>query len=684
MTICFVSYEIHPATPGGCGVLIYHATLELLRRGLRVVLLLDLTDDAYRRFIDATLPEFQAQGDCLAFQVHPLAAQAPPRRLFASEALYQSIRIAHAVDRLNQQLVLDAIEFFDFSGAAYHALTDRLFGEAGGPVLSVRLHNTIELIRRHSPPQKLSGQQVVLHALERAALRLAETILAPSAAYGVAYAEGYYGIEPGRIVVSPPVGPPVGSPVGPLAGAAGSPPPTTRPGRPADRIVHLGRLAHFKGLEQLIQATVTLFRRRPESDLCLEIIGDESETSAMGLPFRRYLTRFIPDDLRHRFLFPGRLDRAGIQERLDRAVFAVFPNRFESFCYAAHEVRAAGVAVIVRELPAFADSFRDGIDALVYDGTTTVLAATMERLLEEPGLRQRLQSSRPLTLPALGPWYQAPVGRRPLAPEPPAPLPRVLVLIRRARPGAALKQTLAALNAQRHPPAQVVLLCRESGPCRSFLVAGQQVVLRRPDLTPLDPSAITTGEAVTVLEAGDCPAPGWLYHCALALARRPTLGFAGTWVRQWGETVPSALDLGAEVYALSGLTMVPLVIRTPAGRALLDVCDPCWGAELEAGLMGRSLRQWGPGALWFRPQIETRARRPAPTPRLLAAGWPDGAGSDPGTDSIWRDWMIYLASHRLPRQQPPLDCYRWKLPGIFIRRVGRRVAVSISKLLWRR
>ena len=49
-TICFVTYEIHPTTRGGCGVLLHHATELLLQQGHQVVFLLDIPRHEFNQF----------------------------------------------------------------------------------------------------------------------------------------------------------------------------------------------------------------------------------------------------------------------------------------------------------------------------------------------------------------------------------------------------------------------------------------------------------------------------------------------------------------------------------------------------------------------------------------------------------------------------------------------------------
>src|SRR5439155_798365 len=243
--ICFVSYEIHPTTRGGCGVLIHHAAERLLAAGHDVVLLLDMPEPAFRRFV------------------------------------------------------------------THHR-----------------------------------------------ALELAEAILTPSRTYFARYYRPLYGLDADRVVVSPP-------PRQQFPSVARRPDPAG-----PFTILFLGRLSVLKGIEQLVHAAVRLVKRRPDLPFTVELIGHDTDVLPSGQIYGAYLRSLIPGELRDRFVFTGQLPHGEVAARLAHALFAVFPNRVESFCYALHEVYDAGVPVIVNDLPSFADFFRHEDNALVYDGTT--------------------------------------------------------------------------------------------------------------------------------------------------------------------------------------------------------------------------------------------------------------------------------------------------------------------------
>ena len=278
-TICFVSYEIHPTTWGGCGVLLRHAAEHLLRRGHEIVFLLDVPREYFDRFDGTDRLTFSHAERCRAYHVDTLCEDFPLRREEVPRfALWKSLRFAHAHAKLAARERLDFVEFFEYCGVGYYALVRRLFGVDGGrAALGVRLHNSIELIDTFGVT-RLDDERASLYALERGTLRLAETILTPTTTYFERHYRDRYGIDPARVVVSQ-------SPKMPFPRVERRP---VSP--PRVKIVHVGRLFRFKGVDQLVRAAVTLMRRRPDLDCTVELIGPDSEDTPLGVSFVEFLS----------------------------------------------------------------------------------------------------------------------------------------------------------------------------------------------------------------------------------------------------------------------------------------------------------------------------------------------------------------------------------------------------------
>ncbi len=145
------------------------------------------------------------------------------------------------------------------------------------------------------------------------------------------------------------------------------------------------------------------------------MVGYDSDESPIAGGYTKYLRTLIPERLRPRFVFRGHLSHEQVSKRLDHALFAVFPNRIESFCYALHEVYDAGVPVVINDLPAFRDFFEDGRNAIVYDGSTQGLLASMKRMIDDDALRDRLCRPYPVADHPIGEFYDNPTSPHSLA-----------------------------------------------------------------------------------------------------------------------------------------------------------------------------------------------------------------------------------------------------------------------------
>jgi glycosyltransferase involved in cell wall biosynthesis len=588
--VCLVTYEIHPTTRGGCGVLLHHAAAHLIRAGHEIVLLLDVPADKFEQFCTIDRLALPNPDRCRAYRVDALSTG-------ASRAgglwLQRSIRFADALAAVAQQEKLDAVEFFDFTGAAYVALVRRLFygatGGQNGPAIAVRLHNTLELIDDFAPTREFDRDRYRLHALERAALRLADTVLTPTRTYFEAYGARYH-IDPARVMVSLP--------------AKGTTPRVSRPDpRAPFSIIHVGRLMHFKGVDQFVLAAVELFRRRPNLNATIDLIGADTEESPGEASYAAYLRTLIPPPLLDRFLFPGHLSHEQIAAHLARALFAVYPNRFESFCYALHETRDAGVPVIVNDTPGMREFCNHEVNALLYDGRTDSLVAAMERLFDNDALRERLVAPVPVA-PPLGDFYS----------HPPAPavhraaLPRTLTVILEGIDPAAAAQTLAALAAQSHPAVSILRLSpSDPGPDTIWLLGRTW----RPS-SPAPRSA----DALVILRSGDVPAPHWLHRCATALSTGAA--FASTWATRDSQPIAHCPDLEPELLPFkSGSTPTRCLIRTIADLPLADLFDTGLSQLGEVGLLWSTIAQHGPGVTLPEPLIELAADRPSPADPVL-------------------------------------------------------------------
>lgn len=602
--ICLVTYEIHPTNRGGCGVLLHHAAELLLRQGHEVTFLLAVPAHEFERFKSKDRLEFSSAHNCHAFHLGALCDDLALRsEECPSQSVYESVRFAHALAKLAQSRVFDFVEFFEYCGVAYYALARRLFGREsageGHAVLGSRLHNSLGLIDGVGSTRFLDRARYHLYALEHGQLMLSEAVLTPTRAYFESYYRDRYGIDPSKVVVSQ-------SPKLPF-------PRVTRRPDPASEgfsIVYVGRLYQFKGVDQLVQAGVELLLRRPHLNCTFDIIGADASESPLGHSFKAYLLSLIPAHLRGKFEFPGNLSHEQFSGRLGRALFAVFPNRFESFCYAAHEVYDAGVPLIVRDLPGWSDFFTHERNALVYDGRTEALVGAMERLIDDGSLREGLCRPYPIATEPLGEFYSKPRKLDPLV-RPGATLPRVLAVVL-VEAGADATPTLEALASQQHRPQRTIVLraalTTDAADVETFWWLGRLWKAEvRDGAVAIEQRAawVATCDSVVVLRAGDAPNAQWLKACATALANRPGLGFAGTWGARGGRTLASDLDLAPECYPFEhGQRGTRALIRTTPGLPCIELLDSVLGGLGEIGLLWNAVASVGPGVMLHEPMIQ--------------------------------------------------------------------------------
>lgn len=615
-TTCFVTYEIHPTTWGGCGVLLRHAAEHLLRAGGEVVFLLDIPRHEFDRFVQRDRFVLPHADRVRAYHADTLCEDCMLRQDQAPGVnAWKSVRFAHAIEKVvAAEPRIDFVEFFEYCGVSYYAMSRRLFGRGPiargvgdrAPVLGTRLHNSLELIDDFGASRFLDRERYQLYALERAGLRLAETILTPTRTYFDRYYRDRYGISSDRVVVS-------------QSPKVDTPRVQRRPDpRGPFTIAYIGRMFAFKGVDQLVRAAVEVFRRRPALNCKVEIMGPDSSESPLGSSYAAYLRSLIPAALRDRFVFTGHLSHPQMTERLNDALFAVFPNRFESFCYALHETYDAGVPVIVNQLPGFADFFHHERNCLTYAGRTDGLVAAMERMLDDGALRERLTRPYAVADDPLGGFYAAPRAARPLstpAHSAAGTEPQVLAVILAPAGFASAAATIEALRAGDVMPTRTVcLIAAEPDSEETFWWLGRSWHVRDDAGNAISSSDIRTLGAVVILNAGDAPGSHWLASCVTALRRQSSLGFALTWGVEAPETneaaaatrrvVPSTIDLVPEAYPFEhGAAPTRAVIRTESGLELVDLLDQNLGALGEIGLVWDATARWGAGAAVDEPMI---------------------------------------------------------------------------------
>jgi len=598
--ILFATYEFHPTTWGGCGVLLRHATDLLLSQGHEVVLLLDIPKDYFDRFVDRDHPTLADPKRCTAYHADSLCENFPSDIAeVASPFIWKSLRFAHALRVLAETDPVDFVEFFEYCGVGYHSFAEKRFGlQPERPILGSRVHNSVELIDLHEGTKEIDRDRCILYGLERAALAHSESVLLPSQSYAERYYLERYGLSDDVIEISEP--------------------PTVRfekrDERPIDQrreVQFFGRIFEFKGVECFVRAALLLLEEDPALDLDFVLIGNDSHDGPDGGSYSAYLKGTIPERFSDRFVFTGHIDHEAVVDRFGRARFVVFPNKFESFCYAAHEAYEAAVPMIVSDIPAFRNYLQEGRDAVYFDGTSIDLARQMRSLIDNPDQAEALDRGTRLATAPLGSFYEAPRAFRPIVQGEVGPLEvAIVVIVPPNATDAHLHRTLDAIQPQIEVGDEIMVAFEASDDRANTAATGVRWLgatrrVQAIDGAPISLGGLRTKDAMWIVLAGDEPQSDFLSLCRGALARNPSLGFAGTWHRDaTGVLLEGTLDVIPERRPFEqGAQLTRALIRTIRDSLFVEVFDAQAGLYGEIGALWRAEETFGRGCLLPRAKL---------------------------------------------------------------------------------
>lgn len=564
--ICFVTSEIAPTTWGGCGTLLFNAAKILLDRGYEVIFVLDLPEDYFDRFQNIDRPSLLHPERCRAYHVESIvAANEVCQNSFSFPAAWRAYRYHVACMYVANVEDPDIIEFHDFLGVGHYALTAKALGLCyQNQHLIVRLHTSTEVMDIKGEFSRISADNHFVHDLERSALQLAESIVFPSISYLREDYCPFYTEWFGNVIESQ----------SPLIDVP------RLPNRSEDPhiILFYGRLFSVKGVDVFIDAAVEMLRRN--SEVRFVIAGYDSRQPPDGSStYEYFLRRKIPLSFQSYFNFVGQVNRSQLESLLPSVRFAVFPNRYESFCYAAHELYAAGIPLIVSNIPGFKDFFENENNALVFDGTVDDLTEKMMRLWNDSDLRQRLTFPYPVVTRALGDIYDAPPKKSWIITNDRSSCSVLICIVGDC--DQSLQKTAENLRNIQKSDLHVIHLRPVSTNDNSVCVwmLGQMFEVRTLEGNVIMPTQVRTEQALLLLRSGDRVDPDFIRIACNTIARQHQIGFVGAWHRvllpdkSRIENFP--FDASPELLPfLSGLMLNRFVLRTSPGRMLIDVFDP--------------------------------------------------------------------------------------------------------------
>ena len=320
----------------------------------------------------------------------------------AREAVVFSSRVAQLVERLHRADGVDIVEAPEFhaSGLAA-ALHSRARGGARrGPIVVARLH-TPSFLSESLAAEPPTSDTRLLERLERAAVRNATIVTAPSTAIATEVAARWGSAMRRRVMVVP--NPIDADRFRPLDVPAADPP----------TLLIVGRIERHKGQDVAVEALPAIRSDVPGARLLL--VGADSELaagggSALASLRRRVAALGMPADA---LQATGPVDRGELPRRIARANVCLVPSRFESFGYTCLEAMACGRAVVASATGGLAEIVNDGHDGLLVEPENApALAHAAISLLSDPPLRETIEHGARATVEQR---FAAPVVARQVA-----------------------------------------------------------------------------------------------------------------------------------------------------------------------------------------------------------------------------------------------------------------------------
>lgn len=400
--LVFPTYELHPVNPGGAGVLLSGAARLLARAGHRVTLLCDFADAEIERARDLFAVEPLGPG---RVDLVSLRSLDPGPAQTGSVFEVNSERFARGLARLAEAGPIDYVEFPEYAGMALATLRRHRAGFLPQTRVALRIHGSLEFIDRAEGVTP-DPARLAMWEMEREGLRLADALLAPSDALGRHYASTH-GLDRRLVVVSPP----------PMEELLLGLSPASRLPDPAHFLFY-GKLQEVKGCVQFAAAAARLLLDSTDRGFRFTFIGRDVPCVKHACMTSSCIARAVPESLHEAFDFVPGIDRLALAQHARRPVAAVVPSRFETFCLAAHELRAVGLPLIVPRIPGFVDWLNEATGCVQYDGTANGLAHAMRRVHDDASLRLDLEHAPTPSYPPFVDAYER------LLREPAAAMPR--------------------------------------------------------------------------------------------------------------------------------------------------------------------------------------------------------------------------------------------------------------------
>lgn len=458
----------------------------------------------------------------------------------------------------------DIIECQDYAALGYFLLQARLTrpGFLEGTPVVLHLHTPDFAVQEVNQYPRYKLPDYWIGRMERAAIRMADAVLAPSGFIASEIGRWLEGDPPAVTVIPYPwAGAPTGAATGPAPGIE-------------NRLICPGRIELRKGVEPLLAACEELWREG--AGFVLEMAGGDVHTPLKGGSLKAYLEKRY----RHRIesgnlAFHGSLTHEECLHRMNEATAVVIPSLWENFPNTCIEAMALGKLVVAstsggqaemlgQSNPAgilFQHDEPDDLKEALARALRTSAAqraalgqAAQERIARlchpDEVVPRRITHFREV-IAAAGPRSRYPFSNRRLREGPTAPPlspdPLVSVVIPYYNLGPFVAECVESVLASEEVRIEVLLVndgSTDAGSIRELDIIREA---GHPGLRVLDipngglanarnvGAAAATGELVAFVDADDTIGPGFLHRAVEVLRRYSNVHLVCSWVRFFGE-----------------------------------------------------------------------------------------------------------------------------------------------------
>ena len=156
-----------------------------------------------------------------------------------------------------------------------------------------------------------------------------------------------------------------------------------------DRVLFVGRITQFKGVDRLIEAIPAVLDAHPSARFVF--VGPDSPTPKAFASTQNYLWHILPEKYHHAVEFTGYKQHDEVAAYYQKAAFCVFPSMFDNFPYTCLEAMSFAKAIIGSSEGGMLDMLDKGQCGLLYTPPDTAqLSHLILKLLREPDLCKEL------------------------------------------------------------------------------------------------------------------------------------------------------------------------------------------------------------------------------------------------------------------------------------------------------